>query len=152
MIKCPNCPVKDGRCIAETAGWEFMCGTAERGNPVEILHIVNRSAMGEATVEYPPLGIWQKLKNLTGAVATQVMAGNPKASPEVQAERKAICQVCEHLRGNTCQLCGCGLDLKRSWATSSCPDKRWSAVEPETSQGELEQGVDLSTPPVESPA
>lgn len=63
------------------------------------------------------------------AVTRHVADGARKASPEEQDRRKAACEACSHLNGDNCRLCGCHLNLKRSWASESCPDNppRWEA-------------------------
>jgi glycosyltransferase involved in cell wall biosynthesis len=63
------------------------------------------------------------------AVTRHVADGARKASTEEQDRRKAACEACSHLNGDNCRLCGCHLNLKRSWASESCPDNppRWEA-------------------------
>lgn len=63
------------------------------------------------------------------------------ASPEVQAEREAICKACPYQQNNgmACTRCACGMNpllsfiglnmaTKRSMPLSACPDGRWPAV------------------------
>jgi hypothetical protein len=78
-------------------------------------------------------GLLEMAGNLAGSVVAHVADGGRKASPEVQAERKALCESCPllDLQTNRCQSYGCILmDLRRSWASSQCPldPPRWDAV------------------------
>jgi hypothetical protein len=76
-------------------------------------------------------GLIAKAASLATAVVKHVADGARKASPEAQADRKAICISCPMLDAarDRCNSCGCRLDLKRSWASESCPDGKWG-VEP----------------------
>lgn len=88
-----------------------------------------------------PPGLLTMAGNLAGSAIAHVADGGRKASPKVQAERRAICRACPLLVDGGCTACGCGtikslslvglaLDLKRSWASSRCPlePPRWGAV------------------------
>jgi hypothetical protein len=54
------------------------------------------------------------------------------APPEVQAERERLCRACplhDAVR-DRCNVCGCNLSLKWTWASSACPlpYPEWMAV------------------------
>lgn len=57
------------------------------------------------------------------------MLGIVEASPEVKAQRRAVCETCPDLnraayRGaGACGACGCYLPGKISWVSSKCPAK-----------------------------
>jgi hypothetical protein len=68
--------------------------------------------------------------NFAQSVIEHVTDGGRKASPEVQAARKATCQACPlwDSARDRCNSCGCvAMDLKRSWASSRCPEGHWGA-------------------------
>lgn len=78
----------------------------------------------------PPLpNKLQMAKNLAVAVKEHVTAGMPKARPEVQAERKAICEGCELFRHSDKRCshpkCGCFMEQKWTWAEQKCPLGKW---------------------------
>ncbi len=79
-------------------------------------------------------------------MAKWIAAGRPRVSPEQQAERRAICDACEHKKveegRERCGLCGCYLRAT-SWlfgtvetpgklelATVACPAGKWPALYP----------------------
>jgi hypothetical protein len=64
------------------------------------------------------------------AVAHHLADGCRATLPEVQAERKAICEACPNLdrAGDRCLLCGCHLNAKRAMASERCPEGKWEAV------------------------
>jgi hypothetical protein len=81
--------------------------------------------------------------SFVGAVVAHVADGGRKASAEVRAQRAATCNACplHDPQKDACTACGCGvipalsfvgldLGLKRSWASSVCPDSppRWGPV------------------------
>jgi hypothetical protein len=61
------------------------------------------------------------------AVVTHVSAGLPVASPELAADRLAICRACPQFEaGNSsCRVCGCAMEVKVTWADQTCPENRW---------------------------
>jgi hypothetical protein len=67
-----------------------------------------------------PPGIVRQAINFAGAVLNHVLSGEA-ASPELQAERLAICGACEHDVDGWCQVCGCNLSVKVSFAEQRCP-------------------------------
>ena len=58
--------------------------------------------------------------------------GMPNVSPDEYTRRLKICYECEHLReaNTSCGLCGCGMEMKAKWGTSTCPDTppKWEAT------------------------
>lgn len=39
--------------------------------------------------------------------------------------RISICQSCEYLLLNTCEVCGCNVIKKAKWSTEYCPKNKW---------------------------
>ncbi len=80
-------------------------------------------------VSYP--GAVRMASNFVGAAIAHLRSGLEEAGPAARAERKAACEACplHEPRSDRCVKCGCGLDRKRAWASSACPDvpPRWKA-------------------------
>jgi hypothetical protein len=80
-------------------------------------------------------GLLAMAGNLARAVVGHVADGGRLAEPEVVSTREAICRACPRFEPTApaCLECGCGtvvkggLELKLSWASSSCPldPPRW---------------------------
>jgi hypothetical protein len=91
-----------------------------------------------ASGKLPPVST--RLVNFTRAVGRQVVSvakgERRKATPEVQAARRAICYApCDYLKDDHCthQKCGCrlkGIENKITWATEVCPIGKWPSGEP----------------------
>jgi hypothetical protein len=89
-------------------------------------------------------GLLAMATDLAHAIIEHAADGFRHASPEQQAERKALCFACEPYHEHdldACRACGCGvigaasfvgldMTLKRSLASSRCPlgTPRWNAV------------------------
>lgn len=70
---------------------------------------------------------FQMAKNFIGSAADHIANGMKNVTSEQQAERLAICDECPHAVENKsrCGKCGCFLQTKTKWATSSCPIGKW---------------------------
>lgn len=66
-------------------------------------------------------------KNFASSAINHIKNGMTNASDEVQAERLRICSECPHAVENKsrCGKCGCFLQTKAKWASSSCPIGMW---------------------------
>ena len=65
-------------------------------------------------------------KNFITSAAKHVQSGMANVSEEKQAERLKICSECEYIVDNSrCGKCGCFLQTKTKWFTSSCPIGKW---------------------------
>ena len=76
-----------------------------------------------------PPSIFQMLKSFSSDAIKHISNGGKNVSSEEYAERLDICNSCEHLRKEhmRCGLCGCLVQFKAGWESTSCPDKppRW---------------------------
>lgn len=86
------------------------------------------------------VGILEKVNNFTQSLIKHASSGFVNASNTIQQERLAICQSCEKYDNSnpsnpTCNECGCFLNIKTSWASESCPLKKWSAIATQSSGG-----------------
>ena len=65
-------------------------------------------------------------KNLASATAAHVRDGLNIVSDDQYLERLKICEGCEYMRKDRrCAKCGCLLDKKAKWRSSSCPIGKW---------------------------
>jgi len=74
----------------------------------------------------------QKMPNLAKRAfsfaksATEYVRSGMENVSEAQYEtRLKICEVCPFRKDTQCTKCGCYIELKAKWATSTCPDNRW---------------------------
>lgn len=87
-----------------------------------------------------PPNLIDKIVNLTNSTVKHFKNGFINVSNLIQQERLAICQKCEKYDNSnpsspTCNECGCFLNIKTSWASESCPLKKWSAIATQSSGG-----------------
>jgi len=65
-------------------------------------------------------------KNFMKSTAEHIKGGMKHVEKDMQQERLAICAECPHIVNNErCGKCGCFLQTKTKWATSSCPIGKW---------------------------
>lgn len=68
----------------------------------------------------------QMARNFLGAAADHVKNGLKNVDSELQEKRLAICSECPHIvEDSRCGKCGCFLQTKTKWASSSCPIGKW---------------------------
>lgn len=82
--------------------------------------------------EPKPPSIFTMAKNFSKELAKYIKEGAPNVSNKVYLERLETCNKCPHLikKSMRCGLCGCLLEHKAKWKTTTCPDKpeRWKPV------------------------
>ena len=54
-----------------------------------------------------------------------VRSGMENVSETQYETRLKICEVCPFRKDTQCTKCGCFIEMKAKWATSTCPDNRW---------------------------
>lgn len=74
-----------------------------------------------------PPSMIQMMKSFGKDLGTWIAQGAPATSPGDYAERLATCEACEHLIKDKmrCGKCGCLVEHKAKWRTTTCPDHRW---------------------------
>jgi hypothetical protein len=74
-----------------------------------------------SNVQMPSL--WQQAKNLTKSVVEHTKTGGQNVTAEEKQARLDICNSCEFFNkdNNRCGKCGCMMQIKTGWASSSCP-------------------------------
>ena len=71
--------------------------------------------------------LFTQAANLAKAATKHALSGGANVSPEEKQARLDICYGCEKFVKETtrCSACGCYLNTKTEWKTSSCPIGRW---------------------------
>jgi hypothetical protein len=72
----------------------------------------------------------KKAASFAGSVTKQLLNKCELADEETQSKRALMCTFCEHLKGQSCSICGCkvigrGNLVKTKWPNETCPDGRW---------------------------
>tara|TARA_Y100000361_G_C11129578_1_gene328061 strand:- start:266 stop:565 length:300 start_codon:yes stop_codon:yes gene_type:complete len=82
----------------------------------------------EELYQKPP-SIFQMLKSFSGEALKHIANKGRNVSKEDYADRLDACNSCEHLikKHMRCGLCGCLVQFKAKWETTTCPDEpqRW---------------------------
>ena len=82
--------------------------------------------------------IFQMAKNFSADLAKYIKEGAPNVSNKDYVERLEACNACPHLikKSMRCGLCGCLLEHKAKWKTTTCPHKpsKWKEqyIDPKT--------------------
>ena len=76
-----------------------------------------------------PPSIFQMLKSFSAEAVKHIANKGANVSSEDYAERLDTCNSCEYLKKKhmRCGLCGCLVQFKAKWETTTCPDDppRW---------------------------
>ena len=78
----------------------------------------------------PPVktpNVFKMMKSFGKDLAKYVSAGAPNCSTADYKDRLLTCDVCPHLIRNLmrCGKCGCLVEHKAKWKTTTCPDNKW---------------------------
>lgn len=78
------------------------------------------------------------LTNFAKAATGHIKAGLPQTSDEEKERRASICESCDQLNKEEyrCNVCGCMLHYKISWATQECPLGKWGKIDKENNTNE----------------
>ena len=70
------------------------------------------------------------MSNFTKEVVEYAKQGAPHVTEAQYKERIRTCGSCNYLKQDVmrCGKCGCLVEHKAKWATTTCPDKRWDPV------------------------
>jgi hypothetical protein len=84
---------------------------------------------GECAAKSKSPSLFTKGVNFVWAALKHAASGFQRASDEVYKQRISICEACERLNAEReCELCGCAVDIKASWASQECPLRKWLAL------------------------
>jgi len=93
----------------------------------------NHEISKESDLYYKSPTIFKMLKNFSGELVEYIKKGAPNVSPEDYADRLDACTTCPHIKTKQmrCGLCGCSIQHKAKWKTTTCPDtpERWAKQE-----------------------
>jgi|688.fasta_scaffold01364_21 hypothetical protein len=73
----------------------------------------------------------QKMMRFSNAVWNYAKSGFVNVSTSTQEKRLSICNKCDQINliDNTCNSCGCFLNIKTLWASEKCPLDKWGVEE-----------------------
>jgi hypothetical protein len=76
-----------------------------------------------------PPSVFKMIKSFGKDLSAYVKAGAPSCSEKDYKERLLTCDACPHLMRNMmrCGKCGCLVEHKAKWKTTTCPDSKWKA-------------------------
>jgi|9_EtaG_2_1085328.scaffolds.fasta_scaffold02248_8 hypothetical protein len=63
--------------------------------------------------------------NFAKSATEYVRSGMQNVSETQYETRLKICEVCPFRKDTKCSKCGCYIEVKAKWSTSTCPDNRW---------------------------
>ena len=140
MSKCDRCPVRDGRCVGESAtadAWGWVCRAAARGEESDAIRAASGASppvdqvagAGKAipAPEYPPLAT--QARNLAGAAVRFVASGFATVDQAEYDRRRAICEGCPSglydAAQDRCTVCACYVSVKPWSRSEKCPKGHW---------------------------
>ena len=114
-------------CKPELRDGEYVCSVCGFGEGQgEKQTFVRRCRPAVAPTErqaFPSLP--RQAANLVTALVEAAADGCKRATPEVRAERLAICEACEHHKDGRCVKCGCHSKAKVQARAWTCPEGKW---------------------------
>ena len=74
---------------------------------------------------YP--SVFKMLTNFTKEVGTYLVNGAPNVTLDDYKDRLETCLECPSLKRDAmrCLTCGCKVEHKAKWKTTSCPESKW---------------------------
>ena len=72
-------------------------------------------------------GLLRMAVSATKAMMKFIGSGLKTTAPDIQQNRLATCQACEHHTGLRCRICGCFTNVKTRMAHEQCPIGKWPA-------------------------
>jgi hypothetical protein len=120
--KCAKCPCPD-ICVAKPAYCEWM--RAEQPNEMHVRAIVANSRKHAGRFPSLPEMALYGAEALARLAVAGVQLKQVRASDELIAKRRAICNGCEFLKDSRCLKCGCFYEVKIRLATETCPIGLW---------------------------
>jgi hypothetical protein len=83
----------------------------------------------EKIVPAKPPNVFKMMKSFGKDMGKYLVAGAPNCSTEDYKDRLLTCDTCPHLMRNAmrCGKCGCLVEHKAKWRTTSCPENKWKA-------------------------
>ena len=90
-------------------------------------NFVPEVSVAESTEEIKLPSTTEMAKNFIKSAAKHVAGGMKNVTDEKQNERLKICSECPFIveNGSRCGKCGCFLQTKTKWESSSCPIGKW---------------------------
>lgn len=87
-----------------------------------------RKAKNKNIAASKPPNVFKMMKSFGKDLSEYVKAGAPNCSEEDYKKRLLTCDACPHLLRNMmrCGKCGCLVEHKAKWKTTTCPDNKWA--------------------------
>lgn len=128
MIECKTCGLQSSDADIICARCHSMLASSESSQETKTEKITSRK---------PPPSLAEKAKNFISATTAHAMDGFKITSEEERNKRFSICEACEYFNksNTTCDKCGCYLEKKTAWRTSSCPIGKWGPEEVKSEGG-----------------
>ncbi len=70
-------------------------------------------------------GLLRMAVSATKAMMRFIGSGLRATPADIQQQRMATCQACEHHTGLRCRICGCFTNVKTRMAHEQCPIGKW---------------------------
>ncbi len=82
--------------------------------------------------------IWDMTKSFSKDLAKYVAEGAPNVSNQDYIERLSDCNSCEHIIRDKmrCGKCGCLIEHKAKWKTTTCPINKWKPQDDKIQKGD----------------
>ena len=84
--------------------------------------------------------LWKMVKTFSSEVAKHIADGGKNVSTAEYERRLKTCSTCPFFKAekDRCGSCGCLVEHKAKWRSSSCPEKKWNLQI--TGYGKIEEG------------
>tara|TARA_R110000787_G_scaffold250180_2_gene355792 strand:- start:577 stop:903 length:327 start_codon:yes stop_codon:yes gene_type:complete len=96
----------------------------------ELIPSNNDDISKESDLYQKPPSIFKMIKNFSRDIVEYIAKGAVNVSTEDYADRLDTCKACPHLKASymRCGMCGCLVEHKAKWKTTTCPDspERWA--------------------------
>jgi hypothetical protein len=98
---------------------------AEDAKIIKETPIVSQKKEKKEVVKAP--NVFKMMRSFGNDLSKYVLAGAPNCSKEDYKERLLTCDSCPQLMRNVmrCGACGCLVEHKAKWRTTTCPKGRW---------------------------
>lgn len=72
----------------------------------------------------------EMMKNFANDVVDYAREGAPHVTKSQYNERLKVCEACPFLKKESmrCGKCGCIVEHKAKWGTTTCPEERWDPI------------------------
>ena len=116
-MKCPDCDIN----MLNIQDTLYLCEECDLRIPIY-----------DDTIESDPesMSVTDQAQSFFSSMYNHMATGFQSVDKAIKKQRLSICKECEHFseKNSKCNLCGCFLKIKTSWASEECPIGLWKAV------------------------